>query len=385
MNNSSWSEKLADIEQAGLRRSLKWPETAAGRMLAIDGREYVNFGSNDYLGLATDKRLIRASVEATEKFGTGAGSSRLVTGNIPLYRELETKLAAFKSAEAACVLPTGYMANIALIQALADSDTTFYIDKLVHASIVDGIRLSGAKARTWRHNDTEDLKRAIEARKAATRIIITEAVFSMDGCVAPLGEIIQTAREYGAHLVIDEAHSTGMFGPGGRGHAACFDLDHAQDLVITTFSKGLGSLGGAITGPETAIKLIHNRSRPLIFSTALPPPVLAADIKALDVVKNLEDKRRRVLGLAEMLRSGANALGYDTLDSASQIVPIVVGSPDKAVLLSKLLAENGCFAPPIRPPAVPAGTSRMRLSVTAYHTAGDIRKILGGLENFNNH
>jgi len=382
MNESVWAEKLARIEKAGLLRTLRRPETGAGRNIVLDGRELVNFGSNDYLALATCERLARAACEATRRWGSGAAASRLVTGNLPLYAELERELAAFKKAEAACVLPTGYMANLAIIQTLADQGTTFYVDKLAHASIIDGVRLSGAKLRVWRHNDPSDLKRALEARPAAARVVVTETLFSMDGCIAPLGAIIETARRFDACVILDDAHATGVFGPGGVGLAAQAGLDPQRDLVVTTFSKALGGLGGAVTGPAGAIRLMHNRARPLIFSTALPPGVLAAGLEALRAIGTLDKERERILSLAEKLRAGAKRIGFDTLDSASQIVPVVAGSPTDAARLAAALAEAGFFAPPIRPPAVPKGTSRVRLSVTAYHTESDITGVLEALRDF---
>ena len=305
-----------------------------------------------------------------------------MTGNIPLYGALEKELAAFKKSEAACVLPTGYMANIAVLQTLADPGTTFYIDKLVHASIIDGVHLSGAKVRVWRHNDPSDLQRALAARPTKTRVVVTETLFSMDGSIAPLARIVETARRFDAHIILDDAHATGVFGPNGRGLAAQAGLDPRRDLVVTTFSKALGGLGGAVTGPAKAIQLMLNRARPLIFSTGLPPGVLAADLEALRLAKTLDAVREKVLSLAESLRAGAKALGLDTLDSVSQIIPVVAGSPEKALRLSAALSERGYFAPAIRPPAVPRGTSRLRLSVTAYHTESDIAGVLEALKSF---
>jgi len=372
--------ELDRLERSQTLRELHWCQSGPGRILRMEGRDLVNFGSNDYLGLATCGRLKKAASQAIDRWGTGAGASRLVGGNHPLYRELEEELARFKEAPAACVFATGYMANIALIQALAGDGALFCVDKLVHASIVDALRLATVAVRVWRHNDPDDLERALRARSSARRFVLTESVFSMDGCVAPLARIVEISRRFDADVIVDEAHATGVLGPQGKGLAGPAGIDVARDFVITTFSKGLGSLGGAVTGSEKAIRLIHNKARPLIFSTGLPPAVLAANLEALRLVPSLDEDRNRVLALAGGLRKTLVALGFNTLDSATQIIPVVLGEPQSALSLSRYLIGKGIFAPAVRPPAVPKGSARLRLSLTCYHQPEDIQRLIGALE-----
>lgn len=356
-------------------RRLRQQENLSPTRALIDGREAVLFAGNDYLGLSSHPEVTRAAGRALAEFGASAGASRLVTGNHPLYRELESALAALKGKEAALVFPSGYMANLGLLSALAGRSDTLYMDRLNHASLYDGWRLSGAELQRYRHGDTRHLD-AILSRDRRRRIpgeagkdksfIVTDGVFSMDGDLAPLAELQRLAGEHGCLLVVDDAHGTGVLGPEGRGTAAHLGVE--PDVEIGTLSKVLGSLGGFVAGSRELIDYLVNRARPFIFTTGLPPAAVAAATAAVGLIKEEGWRRQRLLELAARARTELAAAGLEIPAGFTPIIPVIAGDESLAVKLSGLCLERGVFIPAIRSPAVPRGQARLRMTVSAAHS-----------------
>ena len=372
--------ELADLRAQGLGRHLRVCASASQPEIELDGKRVVQFASNNYLGLTTHPAVIRASQAAAERFGTGAGASRLVSTQTP-HHELELALARFKSMPAALVFATGSMANIGLLSTLGREGDLILLDKADHATLYDGARLSGAEIQRFPHQDLGRLTQLLaQARAQAPQrrlIIAVEAVYSMDGDVAPLPELCRLAREHQAILVVDEAHSTGVLGAGGHGILEHFKLTAPAELILTgTLSKALASLGGFVAGPQALIDLLINRSRSFIFATALPASDAAAALQALQEVPvplaALWSARQR-------LADGLQALGWDCGASQAPILPVLVGSAEAAVALQARLWEAGYYAPAMRPPTVPAGACRLRLTVTAAHSDQHIDGFLRAL------
>jgi 8-amino-7-oxononanoate synthase len=356
--------ELEQLRADGLYRSLRRVDSAQGRRIRVGGRELLNFSSNDYLGLANDPALKRAATEAVERWGVGAGASRLVCGNLAPYEELETKLAAFKRKEAAIVFGSGYAANVGTIQALVGEGDVVILDKLDHASIIDGARQSGATIRVYPHKNLKKLEALLRAATGRV-LIVTETIFSMDGDAAPLAEIVALKEKYGAWLMIDEAHATGVFGPKRRGFAEQLGVEEKIDVTLGTLSKALGCVGGFVAGRRELIDFLRNRARSLIYSTALPPAMCAAAAAAVDFVMSDEGACRR-----DHLWTNVHALG-----AQSPIHPVIVGDETAAVELSQKLYERGIFVPAIRYPTVPKGKARLRVTVNASHTPEDVEQL----------
>jgi len=378
---SDWSACLADLEARGLSRRLRTIESAQGARVKVGGRELICFCSNNYLGLASHPRIRQAVIDATRQWGWGAGGSRLMAGTMGPHRQLESRLAGFKRTEAALVCTTGYQANLAAIRALAGKGDVVLVDKLDHASIIDAARGSGAVVRVFAHRDYAKLERLLDRTASARRrVIVTDSLFSMDGDLADLPRLVELKKGYGALLCIDEAHATGVFGLGGRGVAELQGVEHEIDATVGTLSKALGGIGGFVAGSAALIDWIINTAGAFIYTTALPPPACAAAAAALDIVEQEPQRRAHVLALAERLRSELAEKGWDLAGSQSQIVPIVVGSADRALALAAGLESDGLLAPAIRPPTVPAGRCRIRISLSADHTIEDIDRLLGSLQ-----
>lgn len=370
-------EQLADIRRQGLFRELKTLSGPQEPVVVKDGRECLLMASNGYLGLAAHKEVIAASLEATAKFGTGSGGSRLISGNTFLHEELENALADFKGTEAAIVFNTGYMANLGVISSLAGQGDVIFSDELNHASIIDGCRLSRAKVKVYRHGDLGHLENLLaEEPPGGRKLIVTDGVFSMDGDIAPLPGIVKLAGEYGAMVMVDDAHGTGVLGAKGRGTAEYFGLKDQVDIQMGTLSKALGSEGGFVTGSKELIQYLRNRARPFIFSTGLAPGVVAAALAALKVVELEPWRRERLKENAGRLREGLKAMGYKVIPTETPIIPVLVGEAETTLALARALDEGGVFAPAIRPPTVPPGTCRIRVTVMASHTAGHIDRAL---------
>ncbi len=363
--------------RARLRRSLLTVAARDARIIGAEGHSYINFASNDYLGLRFNQELIARAVEWAETYGVGSGASRLVTGNLDLFAPIESKIAALKGKPAALVMASGFQTNAAVLQALFDvtvlgAEPLVFADRLNHASMHFGCQAAGVRQLRYRHCDAAHLAELLSRYQGdeRPRFILTESVFSMDGDVAPLADIARLAREHDACLVVDDAHATGILGRGGAG------LSGEADIVIGTFSKALGGFGGYVASTETMRDYLINRCGGIIYSTALPPPVLGAIDAALDLVPGMDAERAYVARLAARFRVGASAIGLDTGVSTTQIVPVILGSPDSAIAMSGCLKRAGLWASAIRPPTVPIGTARLRLAFTAAHEESDIDRLL---------
>jgi 8-amino-7-oxononanoate synthase len=371
------AERLAELEQLGLDRRLRMVSGPQGPTVLLDGKPVLLLCSNNYLGLADHPRLREAAADAAMRWGVGAGGSRLVSGTMTIHRRLEERLAAFEHSEACVLFGSGYLANIGVIGALAGGGGTVFSDELNHASIVDGCRLSRAEVVVYRHLDVEHLDWCLRrhgGRRNAQggRLIVTDSVFSMDGQVAPLQDIVELANAHGARLAVDEAHATGALGPGGRGAIAQGGLEGQVDVVVGTLGKALGSYGAYACGDAEMIRYLINTARSLIFSTAPPPPAVAGALAALELLQERPHRVQRLHSNARVLRRALAAEGFPVADQEMHIVPLVVGDERGAIRLCQEAIERGVFAQAIRPPTVPAGTSRLRLAVMASHTAVEL-------------
>ncbi|ACY19357.1 8-amino-7-oxononanoate synthase [Haliangium ochraceum] len=384
-----WKRELAALEADARRRSLRTLSSAPGRLVTLDGREVLNLSSNNYLGLADHPALKRASIAATERAGTGAAASRLILGNQREHEDFERELARFHHKPAALLFNSGYNANVGVLQTIARAGDLIFSDALNHASIIDGCRLSRARVIVYPHADVAALAELIarehasagEGAARARRIVVTDAVFSMDGDRAPLRELSALCERTGAVLVVDEAHSVALSGPGGRGLAA--ELGAKVDVHVGTLSKALGSFGGYVAGSETLRALLLNRARSFVFTTALPPGVVAATRAALALVAGEEGEalRARLADNIERFRRGLAALGLLVENvGATPIFPVLVGDEARTMECTRLLLERGLYVQGIRPPTVPAGTSRLRFALMATHTADDLDRALSELE-----
>lgn len=378
MDNHNWLDvERATLEQAGLRRHLRTVRSAPTGTINLDGRDVVLLGSNNYLGLSTHPKVIAAAVEATRAFGTGASGSRLISGNSERYTSLETNLAETKGTEAALVFSSGYAANTSVIPVLAGEGDLILSDALNHASIVDGCRLSRAAKKVYRHCDMEHLKLLLsESTAFRRRLIVTDGVFSMDGDIAPLPDICNLAAAHDAMVLVDDAHGFGVLGKNGGGTLAHFGLEAEGIIQMGTLSKAVGALGGYIAGSHALIEVLVNRARGFIFTTGLPPATVAAADAALDVMRSEPQLRQRLFSHAKRLKRVLIDLGYTLLPSETQILPVVLGRPQRATNVAEALLTEGVFAPAIRPPAVPTGTSRLRLTVMATHTEAEIQRAI---------
>ncbi|HLI55728.1 MAG TPA: 8-amino-7-oxononanoate synthase, partial [Actinomycetota bacterium] len=336
-----------------------------GPEVTIDGRRVIQLCSNDYLGLAADPRVRRAAARAAEEWGAGSGASRLVSGTTELHRRLEAALAVFKGTEDAIVFSSGYLANTGTIPALAGKPDAVFSDEANHASIIDGCRLSGARVTVYRHADPAELDRALGSVDARRRLVVTDSVFSMDGDLAPLGALAEVCARHRAMLLVDEAHATGLLGPGGAGAVAAAGI---PAIIMATLSKALGSAGGFIAGSHDLVEYLRNRARSWIFDTAPAPASVGAALEALRLAGEEPERRVRVCHAAASLAASLTALGYELRPPAAAVIPVIVGDAGEALALSERLLESGVFVPAIRPPSVPPGTARLRVTVTAAHT-----------------
>ena len=371
----AWIDRELDaLERAGLRRRLAVRSGSQSARVQLDGTELINFGSNDYLGLAADARLADAARRAIAGNGWGSAASPLVSGRADVHAELERRLAEFEDTEAALVFPSGFAANAGVIPALADQSDAVFSDAKNHASLIDGCRLSGAARFVYPHGDCDALEAMLgEADSFRRRLIVTDTLFSMDGDVAPLVRLADLAEQYDAMLLVDEAHATGVFGPHGRGiveHLSeeCPGLEARVHVRIGTLSKALGTGGGFVCGRQSLIDWLANRARTYVFSTAQPAATSAAAIAALEIVRQEPNRRRELLRRAAELRARLRKLGWNTGQSESQIIPLVVGEADRAMYLAVALRDAGFYVPGIRPPSVPEGESLLRLTLCHHHT-----------------
>lgn len=366
--------KLAALERARLRRI---PVVTArdGIFAERGGRRLLSFSCNDYLNLSRHPAIIKAAVEATERLGVGAGASRLVTGNHPLYEELEARLARLKGAEAACVFGSGYLANIGIIPALVGDGDLILVDELSHACIHAGAKLSGATVQRYRHGDVAHVEALLAEHRAAHghALIATDGVFSMDGDLAPLAQLSHLAQRYDAWLLADDAHGLGVI---GHGRGSSFACDAEVPLQMGTLSKAVGAYGGYLCASRAVIDLMRTRARTFIYSTGLPPPVVAAAIAALDLIERDRDYTAEPLRKARLFTRALNLP-----EAQSAIVPVIIGETDAALAASALLEQEGFLVIAIRPPTVPAGTARLRFAFTAAHPDAEIERLAGIVRN----
>ncbi len=374
--------EISDLQAAGCYRRMKRIDSASDARISLNGKKVINFSSNNYLGLASSGFLKQAAAQALTEFGAGAGASRLISGNLTLHEELEHKIADFKKTESAILFNCGYMANCGLLSALGRREDVIFSDRFNHASIIDGILLSRARLARYAHKDMDGLRRLLIRYQSSRgkRIIVTDSVFSMDGDLAPLQEIAALAREFGASVMVDEAHATGVLGENGRGALELLNLVSEIDIQMGTLGKALGGFGAYVAGDSLLIDFLVNQARPLIFTTALPPAVVAASLKALDIVQNRPDLRDTLLGQANWFRKKLQETGFNTLESETHIIPILVGENDAALQFSQKLLEAGIYAPAVRPPTVPKGTARLRISLMATHTLADLEEAMDKIQ-----
>ena len=374
MEAEQWiAGELASLRDRGLYRHVLAYQQAGGK-IQINGKTCLNFSCNDYLDLGRHPEVIAASREAVERFGCSAAASRLVTGTLDAHCELEDALAAHKGYPAALVFGSGFLTNVGVIPTLVGRGGHVFVDRLAHASLVDAIVLSRASVHRFRHNDPEHLDALLRRCTAGgPRLVVTESVFSMDGDIAPLPAIAQTATAHDAMLMVDEAHATGVFGPEGRGIVRMHGLESSVNISMGTLSKALAGYGGFVACSLPMRELLINRSRAFIYSTGLPPAAVGSAIGALRVIEQAGDLGERLLGRAALFRQTLADAGLSTGSSESQIVPVLVRENSRALALAERLKARGILAVAIRPPTVPAGTARLRLSVTLAHTAEDLQ------------
>jgi 8-amino-7-oxononanoate synthase len=365
---------LAALADRGLLRRLRLVSGPQGPRVLLDGRPVLLLCSNNYLGLADHPRVREAAAEAALRWGAGAGASRLVSGNMTLHRRLEEELAEFKAHERCVLFGSGYLANAGIVSALAREGEVVLSDELNHASIVDGCRLARAETFVYRHADLEHLAWRLRESAGRASLIVTDGVFSMDGDLAPLEGIVELARRHGARVMVDEAHGTGTTGPGGRGAVAAAGLEEEVDVVVGTLGKALGSYGAYACCERTTARYLVNTARTLIFSTALPPPAVAAARAALEVLRAEPARVARLRRNSGILRGALATAGVGLPAGDSPIVPVIVGAAEVAVAASERALEQGVFAQAIRPPTVPQGTSRLRLATMSCHTKAELRE-----------
>lgn len=373
--------ELDHLRSRALFREIPCVDRGADLRLQVNGTPLLNLASNNYLGLAGNIAMIQAAKHALDEYGTSSSASRLVTGNSAPYDILDQKIAEFKSTESALALGSGFTANLAIFAALCDRRTVVFSDRLNHASIIDGIQLSGAKHVRYRHNDMDHLRSCLKKHHDAPRkILATDTVFSMDGDVAELARIAALCKEFGVFSVVDEAHATGVFGTDnstGQGMTSELGLMNEIDLHMGTFSKGLGSYGAYVAGKKDTIDLIRNKGRSFIYSTALPPAVVAANLAALELAKD-PALAARLRAYSDEMRTFLNDLGFDIMGSTTQIIPVLIGDNDDALRAKEFLMKLGVYVAAIRPPTVPDGTARLRISMRADLTPEDIALIKTG-------
>ena len=364
---------LSDIRDRGLYRRMRMISGPQGPRVLLDGRPVLLLCSNNYLGLADHPRVREAAAEAAMRYGAGAGASRLVSGNMRIHRRLEERLADFKGYRSALLFGSGFLANTGVVQALAKPGEVVFSDALNHASIVDGCRLAGADTFVYDHADMDHLAWGLREAEGRGSLIVTDGVFSMDGDVAPLGQIVELARRFDARVMVDDAHGTGTIGPDGRGSVAAAGLEDEVDVLVGTLGKSLGSYGAYVCCDRAMAKYLVNTARTLIFSTALAPPQVAAAMAALELLREEPRRVERLQRNSRVLRDALAEHGLPTGGGDTPIVPLIVGDADATVAASERALERGVFAQAIRPPTVPAGSSRMRLTVMASHTKSELR------------
>ena len=376
------TQRLNELKEQGVYRKLPVLESPSGPRCIVNGKNVINLSSNNYLGLANHPRLREAGKKAIDKWGMGAGAVRTIIGTMSIHEELEEKLAKFKHVEAVLVFQSGFTANAGAIPGIVDKGDVIISDELNHASIIDGCRLSKADVVRYKHSDMEDLERVIKEVKDNynIKLIITDGVFSMDGDIAKISEIVELAEKYGCLTYVDDAHSSGVLGKSGQGSAHHFGLSDRVDVQIGTLSKAIGVVGGYVAGRRNLVDWLNHRGRPFLFSTAAPPAVAAACIEAINILSESTELTDRMWDNANHFKKKLNELGFNTGKSETPITPVITGDDRKAVELSKRLFEEGVFAQAIVFPTVPRGGARVRTIVTAAHTKADLDEAAAAFE-----
>ena len=371
---------LSRLEQDGLRRSLRLIESEHGARVNYAGRSLIMLSSNNYLGLAGHREVKQAAILATERYGVGAGASRLVAGSLAPIHALEANIAKLKKVESALVFGSGYLANLGALTALAGPGDVIFSDELNHASLIDGCRLAKADLRIYRHCDPEHLAMLLKQSSAARRrLIVTDSIFSMDGDFAPLRELVELARQFNAVIMIDEAHAVGVAGPGGAGLAAEFGLEKEIDVHVGTLSKALGAYGAYIAGAKVLTDFLINRARSFIYTTGLPPSIAAAADASLAVMQAEPQRIERLWDNAAYLKERLEAAGFQFGLTASPILPLIIGDASVSVEMARRLFERGVYVIAIRPPTVPLGTARLRITPIADHGRADLDEAIAAL------
>jgi glycine C-acetyltransferase len=382
MSKIDWLQQEIDgLKQAGLYNNIRTLSSPQGAWLVVDGKQVLNFCSNNYLGLANHPKIVDAARKATETYGVGPGAVRSIAGTMDLHVELERRLAAFKGVEAAITFQSGFNANLATIPALVGKDDVIFSDRLNHASIIDGCRLSGAKIIAYEHNSPESLEAAIQENLPQYRraLIVTDGVFSMDGDIAPLPSLYEVAKKYDILLMVDDAHGEGVLGKGGRGIVDHFGLHGKVDIEVGTMSKAFGVMGGVVAGDKVIVEWLRQRGRPFLFSSAMTVPDAAACLAAVDLLESSTDLVDLLWDNARYFKAEMRNLGFDTGVSETPITPVMLGEAPLAQQFSRELYEEGVFAMAIGYPTVPQGKARIRVMISAAHDRDDLGK---GLEAF---
>lgn len=373
-------EQTQGLKKSGYYFFFRKLESPQDSEVMVNGKRVIMIGSNNYLGLTNHPRVKEAAIKAIEKFGSGCAGSRFLNGNLEIHEELETKLARFFRKEAALVFATGYQTNLGTISALLGRNDVAIIDKYDHASIIDGCRLSFGKVKKYRHNDMNDLERVLEATKDKGKLIIVDGIFSMEGDIADLPNIVKIAKAYEARVMVDDAHGVGVLGAGGRGTAEHFGLEDQVDLIMGTYSKSLAAIGGFVAGSKVVIDFIKHIGRSMIFSASLPPSLVASVSTALDIIEEQPQLRTQLWKNTHKMLKSYKELGYDTGTSETPIIPIIIKDSMKTYEMCKLLFENGVFVNAVVSPAVPPGRELLRTSYMATHTEEQLDKVLGAFD-----
>jgi 8-amino-7-oxononanoate synthase len=370
-----------DIINAGIYPYFRVIESAQDPEVIVNGKKLIMIGSNNYLGLTNHPRVKDAAIDALKKYGSGCAGSRFLNGTLDIHVHLEEKLARFMRKEASLVFSTGFQTNLGVISAIAGKDDVLFIDKLDHASIIDGCRLSFSEIKKYRHNNMEDLERLLDQYNEKGKLIIVDGVFSMEGDIVDLPGVVKLAKRYGARVMLDDAHGIGVLGGTGRGTAEHFGLEKEVDLIMGTYSKSLASIGGFIASEEKVIHYIKHFSRPLIFSASPPPPSVAAVSAAIDIIEDEPERRERLWHNTKKMLGGFKELGFNTGNSETPVIPIIVGDDKKAFSVAKMLHERGIFANVAVSPAVPNGNALIRTSYMATHTEEQLDRVLAAFKD----
>jgi glycine C-acetyltransferase len=375
-------DELRELDDQGLRLHPRVLDGPTGRRARFDGRDVINLASNNYLGLASHPRMNEAAAHAARELGAGTGAVRTIAGSMTIHRELERRFAAFKHADDALMFQSGFTSNAGTVAAILTKEDVIVSDELNHASIIDGARLSRAEIRVFPHKEVEAADALLAETKRAGRrqLLITDGVFSMDGDIAPLPDLVDVAERHAAIMMIDDAHASGVLGSGGAGTVDHFGLYGRVDIQVGTLSKAIGVLGGFIAGPGHLIEWLQNRGRPYLFSTSAPPGVVAACIEALDIIRDEPDRLERLWSNTRSFKSGLLELGFDTGASETPITPVITGDEEKTQAFGRRLFEEGVFTPAIVFPTVARGRARVRTIVTAEHTAEDLKEALDAFD-----